>query len=608
MKNQVDIDVKTLRDYNELSEEIKEKTMISLFILLLERVGLIILLAYLLLNIPAFKQSLIHREKWTTQFLLILIFSLFATISNFNGIEILPGKIISNTPLLSLSEEASLVNTRTLTIGISGLIGGPVVGVLVGAISGITRFSLGGIDPQVYVFSSLFIGLVAGLYGLKFIKRANFPSPAKGIFIGAIVEGIQMTCILVLSQSFIDAFHLVRFIILPMTLINSLGVAVFLSIIHSAQKQELQTRAIQTHDVLKLANATLPYFRSGLDEQSCKKAAEVIKKFMQVSAVSITDKERILTHVGAGSDHHLPSHEIITDLSHDVLRTGEIKEAHSRQEIGCDVSNCPLEAAIVIPLKTTEETVGTLKLYFTNAEELTFVERQLAEGLGNIFSSQIELGKAEIHARLLQDAEIKSLQAQVNPHFFFNAINTVSALIRVDSEHARKLLLRLSQFFRSNLQGARRKLIPLEKEIEHVKAYQDLEQARFPDRYELYFEIEEEIENIVVPPFIIQILVENAFKHAFGSRKEDNHIWVKVAKKGEYALIQVEDNGVGLPEDIVNKLGKEVISSNDGTGSALENLNRRLINLFGQIAALSFESSHEGTCVFCLVPIKKESD
>ncbi|KFN90760.1 autolysis histidine kinase [Tetragenococcus muriaticus 3MR10-3] len=98
--------------------------MISLFILLLERVGLIILLAYLLLNIPAFKQSLIHREKWTTQFLLILIFSLFATISNFNGIEILPGKIISNTPLLSLSEEASLVNTRTLTIGISGLIGG----------------------------------------------------------------------------------------------------------------------------------------------------------------------------------------------------------------------------------------------------------------------------------------------------------------------------------------------------------------------------------------------------------------------------------------------------------------------------------------------------
>ncbi|GMA47009.1 autolysis histidine kinase [Tetragenococcus muriaticus PMC-11-5] len=70
----------------------------------------------------------------------------------------------------------------------------------------------------------------------------------------------------------------------------------------------------------------------------------------------------------------------------------------------------------------------------------------------------------------------------------------------------------------------------------------------------------------------------------------------------------MEDNGVGLPEDIVNKLGKEVISSNDGTGSALENLNRRLINLFGQIAALSFESSHEGTCVSCLVPIKKESD
>lgn len=582
--------------------------MVSLFILLLERVGLIILIAYLLLNISVFKQRLAYRRKWSTQGLLVLIFALFATISNFNGVEILPGQIISNASLTALSDEASLANTRTLTIGISGLVGGPIVGISVGVISGIIRFSQGGIDPQVYVFSSLLIGLVAGLYGQKFIKKESFPSPIQGGIMGAVVEMIQMACILLFSSSLPEAWQLVQFIILPMTLINSLGVAVFLSIIHAAQKQEMQARAIQTHDVLKLANATLPYFRAGLAEQSCKKAAEIIKKFMKVSAVSITDKEQILTHVGSGSDHHRPSHEIITDLSHDVLHTGEVKEAHSHEEIGCDVPGCPLEAAIVIPLKTTKGVIGTLKLYFTNADELTFVERQLAEGLGNIFSSQIELGEAEVHARLLQDAEIKSLQAQVNPHFFFNAINTISALIRVDSEQARKLLLRLSQFFRSNLQGARKNLISLEKELEQVKAYQLLEQARFPGRFTIHFSVEEKLKTIAVSPFIVQILVENAFKHAFDTRQENNHVWIRIVEKENQALIQVEDNGVGLPADIAKRVGKEVVPSNKGTGSALENLNRRLESLFGEEAMLSFDSTNEGTCISCFIPIKKESD
>ena len=73
-------------------------------------------------------------------------------------------------------------------------------------------------------------------------------------------------------------------------------------------------------------------------------------------------------------------------------------------------------------------------MYFTDPAQLTHVEEQLAEGLGTIFSSQIELGEAEVQSKLLKEAEIKSLQAQVNPHFFFNAINTISALMRKDSE------------------------------------------------------------------------------------------------------------------------------------------------------------------------------
>lgn len=141
-----------------------------------------------------------------------------------------------------------------------------------------------------------------------------------------------------------------------------------------------------------------------MNEQSCTEAAKIIKRFIKVSAVSITDQERILAHVGAASDHHIPSNGILTSLSKEVLQSGEIKEAHSHEEIGCHHAGCPLEAAIVIPLKSKGTTVGILKMYFTDATKLTFVERQLAEGLGNIFSSQIELGEMELQGKLLQDA------------------------------------------------------------------------------------------------------------------------------------------------------------------------------------------------------------
>ncbi|MGB7366719.1 LytS/YhcK type 5TM receptor domain-containing protein [Carnobacterium jeotgali] len=576
--------------------------MFNLFILMLERGGLIIILAYILMNIPYFKNLLGNRRRASTMVQLIVVFGIFAIISNFTGIEIDGNQIMIDQPFTDLATHSSLANTRVLTIGVSGLIGGPITGVSVGIISGAIRYLQGGMDAYIYVISSILVGLFSGLYGLKSIRENTYPKVGEGLVFGAAMEAVQMVCIILLSTNFQEAVNLVKFIGLPMILTNSIGTGIFLSIIDSTLRQEEQTRAVQTHDVFQLTNETMPYFRSGMNEESCTQAANIIQKLIKVSAVSITNKDSILAHVGAASDHHFPSKKIVTNLSKEVLRTGEIKEAHSHGEIGCDHPGCPLEAAIVIPLKSKEKTIGTLKLYFTDASKLTFVERQLAEGLATIFSSQIELGEMELQSQLLQDAEIKSLQAQVNPHFFFNTINTISALIRVDSEKAREMLLQLSTFFRSNLQGARTNVIPLEKELLQVEAYMKLEQARFPDRYQVEMNIENGLKNILLPPFVIQILVENAFKHAFKNRKVDNLVQVTVNKMDQDILVSVQDNGYGIEEDRLGKLGKESVTSEKGTGSALENLNKRLISLFGDKAQLNFKSSEQGTVVFCKIP------
>ena len=583
--------------------------MFNLFILLLERVGLIIIIAYILMNINHFKTIMSAREKLRAQIELTILFSLFAIISNFTGIEIEHGKIISSNIYYHLNNETSLANTRVLTIGMSGLIGGPFVAIIVGIISGLSRIIIGGANAYTYLFSSVIIALISGFYGYRTMRHNRYPTVLIGAMIGLINESIQMACILVFADDVSNAWSLVKFIALPMILINSIGTALFLSIILSTLKQEEQTRAIQTHDVLELANKTLPYFRSGLNEKSARPVAEIILRLMKVSAVAITNKTDILTHVGAGSDHHVAKKEIITNLSKEVIRTGQLKEANSKEDIGCNNPNCPLREAIVVPLMTDGNVAGTLKFYFTDYNHITTSTKQLARGLADIFSSQLELGLAETQSKLLRDAEIKSLQAQVNPHFFFNAINTISALVRIDSEKARKLLLQLSQFFRSNLQGARNSTITLEKELQQVKAYLSLEQARFPDRFTIKYHIDDAYKQVLIPPFIIQILVENAIKHAFKHRRKDNIVCVDVQYKKASLKISVSDNGHGIAPEKLPSLGQISVASDTGTGSALENLNRRLTGLYGSSATLHFDTSNHGTTVSCMIPyhlIKEE--
>lgn len=174
---------------------------------------------------------------------------------------------------------------------------------------------------------------------------------------------------------------------------------------------------MQTHKALYIANQTLPFFRQGLNKDSCTKAAEIILKWTGADAIAITNQRQVLAHVGAASEHHRPSGTMATELTKKVLDQGRIIMAKTAKEIQCFNPNCPLEAAIVLPLKVYEKTVGTLKLYFTTSSKLDRVEQELAEGLGKLFSGQLEMAELERQRRLLKDAEIKALQAQVHPHF-----------------------------------------------------------------------------------------------------------------------------------------------------------------------------------------------
>lgn len=576
--------------------------MWSLSLLITERVGMVVLLAFLLVNVKPFRRLLFHQTI-SAKVQLFVIFSLFTILANLTGIEIDRQNHVQSTIILTkLSPTSSVANARVLAVSSAGITGGPWVGAAVGLVAGLHRVLQGSVNSSFYIASSVLIGILSGLAYRgedRDFSRPALLTPWQGFAVGIVMEVIQMVFILLFSDA---GWSLVRFIAGPMVIVNSLGTYVFLSVISTYIKQEQETRAVQTQAVLDLADKTLPYFRTGLNFESAQEVARIIKRYTNFDAISLTTRNEILAHVGAGSDHHVPTKKMVTHLSEKAIKTGEVQIAHSEEQIGCSNPNCPLQAAVVVPLRVNDKVVGTLKMYYVKSWELTPVEIQLASGLEKIFSSQIALGQAENQAKLVREAEIKALQAQVNPHFFFNAINTIVAMIRKDSDKARELLIQLSLYFRSNLLGVRETQITLQQELDQVNAYFTLELSRFPDRYEIHQEISVN-EQVLLPPFMLQILLENALKHAFNGRMKGNEVWLSVSQVGKRIKVQVEDNGTGIKPEVLAKLGKEEVSSESGSGTALQNLNQRLIEIYDERSQLNFTSSGAGTTVTAYLPI-----
>lgn len=572
--------------------------------LMIEKVGIIVIVAFLLSQVKSFRQVIHNEHKWIEKIILILIFGAFGLISNYTGIEIQRGTIVNSGWLMGIDPDNAIANTRVMGVVIGGILGGPIVGFGAGLIAGIHRYSLGGYTALACSLAVVVAGIFSGYLSRKRLKQDKKITPVYAAKLGMTLEAIQMITILAFAKPFEEAWALVQVIGIPMILVNGLGMFLFMYIIQSIVRDEERARANQTSQAFYIADQTLPFFRQGLNTDSCKEIAEIMLKLTTADAVAITDEDKVLAHVGAESDHHVPEGELTTGLTKKVLETGRIAVAKTKEEIFCSQKKCTLEAAIVLPLKIQNKTAGTLKMYFIKPDTLNNVQQQLAEGLANLFSTQLQLAEAEKQAKLLKDAEIKALHAQIHPHFLFNSLHSISILCRTDAQKARKLLLELSSFLRGNIQGARQMLIPLEKELENVKAYLSLEQTRFPDKYHIEFEIESGLEKISIPPFTLQPLVENSINYAFKNFEGIGRIKVNIYALNSDLRIVVSDNGVGIPKKRLDLLGKQIMVSKKGTGTAIFNISKRLAGIYNGQANLEITSElNRGTSIAISIPL-----
>jgi two-component system LytT family sensor kinase len=211
---------------------------------------------------------------------------------------------------------------------------------------------------------------------------------------------------------------------------------------------------------------------------------------------------------------------------------------------------------------------------------------------------RIELSRREASLmHQLVDAELRALRAQINPHFLFNSLNTIAALVHQDPALAESMTLRLARIFRYVLTQTEKYFSPVHEEIDFLRAYLDIEQMRFGDRLRVRFDVAEAVADQPIPSLILQPLVENAIKHGFSPKLGPCQLVVRCAAHEEGLALSVEDDGVGAPPDAPRQAPT--------SGIGLRNVRERLATVYGARARLSFESQpRHGTRATVYLPLR----
>lgn len=542
-------------------------------------VGLLILVAQILARFNKIKEYIV-LEKHTIkqQVFMIIIFSSISILSTHMGYGV----------------NGSLANTRVIGVMAGGFIGGPIVGIGTSIISGIHRYliDINGFTAIACCISTILEGIIASIFS-SYIKKNKYRE-FDLYFVTFIAEIIQMVVILIIAKPFEDAVNLVNRIAFPMVFINSLGLVLFIGVfkhIFIEHEYELGKKVSLAFDITKKC---LPVISTGIyNEESCKKISKIILEFSKELGLVFTDTEKIIYKEGKFSiDNKI-------DLPNIAVKVIEDKkvclEKETKEE---DVFYKVLDKMIAIgaPLMKNGQVFGCFIIFINKYKLSIESEIQFVEGLSSFISIQYELAEVEKQRELMQKAEFNALQSQINPHFIFNSLNTISAFCREKPEKARTLLIDLATYFRNSIQN-KEGLVDIYEEMDYVNAYLQLEKARFGEKLAVDIEIQDNLK-CRVPCLILQPIVENAVVHGAMKRKR-GLVKIIVKEDNKNLKISVIDNGFGISEDIVNKL-KSNISNEENIG--LINVQRRLCYLYGNDYGLNVLTSNHGTEININIP------
>ncbi len=564
-----------------------------------ERVGTIVAVAFILTRFSFFK-NMVQRDQLGSrqEVTAILFFAMFGIAGTYLGFTLHTDTLQFSSAIQGVAEEGAIANSRVIGIVIAGLLGGYRVGLGAGLIAGIHRMTLGGFTGFACGFSTIIAGFLAGF----FYKKKRMLTPSIAFIIVGLAEAMQMGLIVVLSRPLEQAISTVQIIGVPMVLTNGIGAAIFMLIIQSVIDGEKRASASEAEKTLRIANQTIAHFRQGLTVPSAQAVCSILHDELQASAVIMTNRTDVLAFIGNLRGFEAQIDHIDKKETQDVLSSGDIQQLKYSHEEGD-------RHAMIAPLTEQDGIIGTLTVYYNDQQANELAHKELIQGLSKLLSEQLEIGEAERTLQLAKEVEINALQAQINPHFLFNSMNIIISLIRTNPEEARHLLNELSVYIRKNVTGMSTHTSTFKEELAHVQAYLSIIEARFIDRIDVQYEIDFSVMDTIVPPLILQPLVENAVQHGFRDKDHACSLTISIVQRGDDVNVHIRDNGKGMDAIRLQTLLHQHVPSKNGAGIGLYNVNRRLRMHFGDAAHLRISSTvGNGTIVSFTFKMRKEHD
>lgn len=487
---------------------------------------------------------------------------------------------------IGLNFNGAILNTRNMGVVAGGLLGGPYVAAITGLIAGTHRAIVNlGRETAIPCAIATIIGGFLTAYVSRFAKNKDRMFFA--FLLAFVVENLSMALILLIQKDKALAQSIVKNFYIPMVFMNSVGAAILILLVEDIiQKSEL-IAGNQAKLALEIANKTLPYFRN---TENLNEVCKIIANSLGARATVITDTKEIIA--GFSTDKSaINRSNIRSNNTRKVLKTGEVMLVIKDDEdeiiedffyISPHIKSC-----IILPLKEKNDVSGTLKIFFDTAEKITEKNRYLMIGLSHLISTQMEISKVENLISLLKYSELKALQSQINPHFLFNVLNTMTSLIRTNPEKAREVTIDLSNYLRYNLDN-NLKSVELIKELNQIDTYIKIEKARFGDKLNIIYDVDESLYNFQIPSLIIQPLVENSIKHGILKKRDNGFVKIIVKRIDKDIEVAIEDDGVGIEQAVIDNLDKK-IEENIG----LKNVHQRLKLLYGE--GLNITKLEQGT-------------
>ncbi len=521
-----------------------------------DRAALMLICLFFLTRTRVLRQLLQKDEHTLSEKAIVtLIFSLFALFSTWSGVAV----------------DGSLLNVRVIAVMAGGILFGPWVGVTTGVIAGLHRFliDIDGVTSVPCLITSIVAGIASGVINRRVSKEQRWGA---GIVGGMLCEALTMLLILLWAKPAALGLTIVSEIALPMILgASSIGLIVLL--VQSVEGEKEAIAARQAKLALEIANKTLPLFRQ-VNSDALREVCDIIRRDIHADAVAITNTQQIQAYVGYGEQNYHNGDDGISPTTAQAIASGKIiiknnDEAHRTRDI---------HSMLVIPLWEQGQVTGTLKIYYRRAHRITGSLKEMAIGLSQIISTQLEVSRAEQLREMANKAELRALQSKINPHFLFNALNAISASIRMNPDTARQLVINLSRYLRYNLELNEDELIDIKKELWQVKDYIAIEQARFGDKLSMIYDIDDDL-HFTLPSLLIQPLVENAIVHGIQPCRGKGVVTLSVKDLGDRVRIAVRDTGPGISDEVIRRVARNEMPGNK---IGLLNVHHRVRLLTGQ--------------------------